>query len=181
LIFEWLSAVESEKCFPVAVLLRADGPAAASNCRVAGYRIERVRITLLRTRNHNAEPFGIIKRYKDALGNWLQTPQDTYATLLEAMGQREEKKEAPILVVRCGQRKRLKAPAEIILEDGGTLKIRTTLPGDLPLGYHTLRYLDGDRIIRLIVSPGVCFLPKDLGVWAGRHKFMPCALLIVGA
>ena len=106
-----------------------------------------------------------MKRYKDALGSWRQTPEDTYAALLEAMGQPEAETDAPLLVVRRGQRKRLKAPAEIIFEDGGTLKVEATLPQALPLGYHTLRYLDGDRNIRLIVSPGVCFLPEELRVW----------------
>jgi len=106
-----------------------------------------------------------MKRYKDAFGNWRQTPEDTYAAVLEAIGQREAETDAPLLVVCRGQRKRLKAHAEIIFEDGGTLKVEATLPQALPLGYHTLRYLDGDRNIRLIVSPGVCFLPKELRVW----------------
>jgi 4-alpha-glucanotransferase len=119
----------------------------------------------MRRASSHSDAFGIVKRYKDALGNWRQTPEETYAALLEAMSQQEAEKEAPLLVVRRGQRKRLKAPAEIIFEDGGALKVKTTLPPDLPLGYHTLRYLDGDRTIRLIVSPGVCFLPEDLRVW----------------
>jgi 4-alpha-glucanotransferase len=106
-----------------------------------------------------------MKRYKDALGNWRQTPADTYAALLESMGEQETEKDPPLLVVRRGQRKRLKAAAEITFEAGGALSVRTALPRDLPLGYHTLRYLNGDRNIRLIVSPGVCFLPEDLRVW----------------
>ena len=119
----------------------------------------------MRRASSNSDPFGIIKRYKDALGNWRQTPEETYAALLEAMGQPEAEIDAPLIVVRRGQRKRLKAPAEIIFEAGGALSVRTTLPRDLPLGYHTLRYLNGDRDIRLIVSPGVCFLPEDLRMW----------------
>jgi hypothetical protein len=55
------------------------------------------------------------------------------------MGQREAETDAPLLVVRRGQRKRLRSPAEIIFEDGGTLKVEATLPQALPLGYHTLR------------------------------------------
>jgi 4-alpha-glucanotransferase len=119
----------------------------------------------MRRASSHSDAFGIIKRYKDALGNWRQTPEETYTALLKAMGQQEAEKDAPVLVVRRGQRKRLKAPAEITFEDGGALSVKTTLPRDLPLGYHTLRYLDGNRNIRLIVSPGVCFLPKDLRVW----------------
>ena len=119
----------------------------------------------MRRASSHSDAFGIMKRYKDALGNWRQTPADTYAALLEAMGQQEAEKDTPLLIVRRGQRKRLKAPAEITFEDGGALSVRTTLPRDLPLGYHTLRYLDGNRNIRLIVSPRVCFLPKELRVW----------------
>jgi 4-alpha-glucanotransferase len=119
----------------------------------------------MRRASSHSDAFGIMKRYKDALGNWRQTPEDTYAALLEAMGQREAETDAPLLIVRRGQRKRLKAPAEIIFEEGGTLKVEAALPQTLPLGYHTLRYLDGGRNIRLIVSPGVCFLPEALRVW----------------
>jgi 4-alpha-glucanotransferase len=109
--------------------------------------------------------FGIVKRYKDALGNWRQAPAETCAALLEAMDRQGTKKEAPLLVVRRGQRRRLKAPAEITLEEGGALSVGTSLPRDLPLGYHTLRYLNGLRDIRLIVTPGACFLPKELRDW----------------
>jgi 4-alpha-glucanotransferase len=106
-----------------------------------------------------------MKRYKDALGNWRQTPPDTYAAIVDTMSQEIAEKDAPLLVVRRGQRKRLKAPAEIIFEDGGVLNAGATLPRDLPLGYHRFHYLDGDRNIRLIVSSGECFLPKGLRVW----------------
>jgi 4-alpha-glucanotransferase len=120
----------------------------------------------MRRASSRSDACGIITRYKDAFGKWRQTPEETYAALLEAIGQREAEEEAPLLVVRRGQRKRLKAPAEIILEDGGTLNVKGNLPGDLPLGYHTLRYLDGGcNDGHLIVSPGVCFLPKELRVW----------------
>ena len=59
----------------------------------------------------------------------------------------------------------LSGPAEITLEDGAVLRIETTLPRDLPLGYHTLRYRDSVRDIRLIVSPGRCYLPDDFRIW----------------
>jgi hypothetical protein len=42
------------------------------------------------------------------------------------MDHQEAEKEARLVVVHRGQRKRLKAPAEIIFENGGTLKVRTT-------------------------------------------------------
>jgi 4-alpha-glucanotransferase len=108
---------------------------------------------------------GVVKHYKDALGNWREAPAETYAAILDAMGQPEQSAEEPVLIVRRGRRKRLRAPAEIRLEDGAALKIKTTLPPDLPLGYHRLCYLDRDQSIRLIVSPGACYLPEDLRVW----------------
>jgi hypothetical protein len=60
----------------------------------------------MRRASSHSDALGIIKRYQDALGNWRQTPVATYAALLEAMGQQEAEKEAPLLVVRRGQRKR---------------------------------------------------------------------------
>jgi 4-alpha-glucanotransferase len=120
----------------------------------------------MRRASSRSDACGIITRYKDAFGKWRQTPEETFAALLEVIGQPEADEEAPPLVVRRGQRKRLKAPAEIILEDGGTLNVKANLPRDLPLGYHTLRYLNGDcNAGRLIVSPGVCFLPDELRAW----------------
>ena len=69
------------------------------------------------------------------------------------------------MVVRRGSRRRLRHPAQLTLEDGAVLAIDKALPGDLPAGYHTLRYLDEDRDTKLIVSPGVCYLPKRLRIW----------------
>jgi hypothetical protein len=54
-----------------------------------------------RAASHSA-PFGIMKRYKDALGNWRQTPPDTYAAIVETMSQEIAEKDAPLLVVRRG-------------------------------------------------------------------------------
>jgi 4-alpha-glucanotransferase len=108
---------------------------------------------------------GLITRYKDALGNWRQTPKETCAAILEAMGQPEPGAEQPVLIVRRGQRKRVQGPAEITLEHGGVLKVNALLPRDLPLGYHTIRYFERDQSTRLIVSPGACYLPEDFRVW----------------
>src|SRR5262245_54309301 len=67
--------------------------------------------------------------------------------------------------IRRGTFKRLSRPAEITLEDGAVLPVDLFLPQDLPLGYHKLRYRDGEREIRLIVSPGRCYLPERLRIW----------------
>src|SRR5688572_20220024 len=119
----------------------------------------------MRSSSASFNALGLVKRYQDALGNWREAPAETCAAVAAAMGQPEQSAEEPVLIVRRGRRKRLRAPAEITLEDGGRLKVETTLPPDLPLGYHTLRYRDRDQSIRLIVSPGACYLPEDLRVW----------------
>jgi 4-alpha-glucanotransferase len=94
----------------------------------------------------------IVKRYQDALGNWRDVPDDTIASLLDAMGPPTAEAES-VLVAQRGEAKGLRAPAEIKLEDRTVLRVATTLPADLPTGYHTLRYQDEDRDTKLIVSP----------------------------
>jgi 4-alpha-glucanotransferase len=106
----------------------------------------------------------IVKRYQDALGNWRDVPEHTIASIHEAMGPPTAEAET-VLVVQRGEAKVLRAPAEIKLEDQTVLRVETALPADLPTGYHVLRYQDEDRDTRLIVSPGVCYLPDHLRIW----------------
>ena len=107
----------------------------------------------------------IVKRYQDAFGNWREATDETCAAILATMGQTPEEGDAPVWVLRRGEPKHLSGPAEITLEGDTTLLVESELPQDLPLGYHTLRYLDGERETKLIVSPGVCYLPEGLRVW----------------
>jgi 4-alpha-glucanotransferase len=107
----------------------------------------------------------IVKRYQDAFGNWREASDETCAAILATMGQTPEEGDAPVRVVRRGAQTHLRGPAEITLEDGGMLQVDSELPRDLPLGYHTLRYLDRDRETKLIVSPGLCYLPEHLRIW----------------
>lgn len=108
----------------------------------------------------------IVKRYQDAFGTWREASDETCAAILAVMGQETpEEADASVWAVRRGERKHLPGPAEIMLEDGTALRVETELPQDLPLGYHTLRYLDGKREAKLIVSPGVCYLPDRLRIW----------------
>jgi 4-alpha-glucanotransferase len=107
----------------------------------------------------------IFTRFEDALGNWRQAPQETVAALEAAMGQPPREAHASVMVVRRGQRKKLRGPAEVTLEDGAVLRCDNALPVDLPTGYHTLRYLSDGRDSKLIVSPGVCYLPEHLRIW----------------
>jgi 4-alpha-glucanotransferase len=107
----------------------------------------------------------IVKRYQDAFGNWREATDETCAAILATMGQTPEEGDAAVWVVRHGEPNHLSGPAEITLEDDTTLRVESELPQDLPLGYHTLRYLDGERETKLIVSPGVCYLPEGLRIW----------------
>ena len=107
----------------------------------------------------------IVKRYQDAFGNWREASDETCAAILATMGQTPDEVDAPVRVVRRGAQTHLRGPAEITLEDGGMLQVDSELPRDLPLGYHTLRYLDRDRETKLIVSPGLCYLPEHLRIW----------------
>jgi 4-alpha-glucanotransferase len=107
---------------------------------------------------------GIELRYKDALGKWHRTSEETRSAIINAMGE-PVSEPAPVLVVRAGQRKRVRGPAEMTLEDGSIVQVTAALPPDLPSGYHTLRYFDNDETSRLIVSPPCCYLPEDLRIW----------------
>ena len=106
----------------------------------------------------------ILTSFKDALGNLREAPADTVAAIESAMGTPPPNVETPVMVVRQGRRE-LSDPAEIELEDGTILDADDRLPADLPLGYHRLRFTGTDQVTKLIVTPGVCHLPKNLKVW----------------
>jgi 4-alpha-glucanotransferase len=55
--------------------------------------------------------------------------------------------------------------AELVLEDGATLRLDRGFPADLPLGYHELRRAGGRGAARFIVAPPRCHLPPDLRTW----------------
>jgi 4-alpha-glucanotransferase len=106
--------------------------------------------------------WGVVTGYEDADREWHSASPATVAALLAAIdadGAAPSADGAP-LVVRGAVRRRLGAPAEVVLEDGTVLPAAAELPARLPLGYHTLRSERGDA--PLIVSPGRCHLPETL-------------------
>jgi 4-alpha-glucanotransferase len=113
--------------------------------------------------------WGIDDGYEDALGLWHETPPTTRLALLAAMGvdpaEQSAPPAAPVQVVRSKHVTPLRGPAEVTLEDGTVLQIDAALPPDLPLGYHTLRPLDGGAAVQLIVSPGQCRGPRRAHQW----------------
>ncbi len=123
-----------------------------------------------------ADAWGIVAGYHDAMGAWRETPQETRAEILAAMGvdpAAGPPPEAPVRVLRLPLNPPLSpqspvlatAPAELRLEDGTVQRVDHSLPPDLPYGYHDLRPLDGSSPVRLIVSPGRCHLPEPLRAW----------------
>jgi 4-alpha-glucanotransferase len=117
----------------------------------------------------STDRWGIDDGYEDAIGGWHVTPEATKSALLTAMGidpaGTSPAPTTPVHVVRPRQTVPVRGPAELRLEDGTVLLVHTTLPPDLPLGYHELRPLDGRSVVHLIVSPGRCYLPMNLRIW----------------
>ena len=113
--------------------------------------------------------WGIDQRYEDAFGKWHDTPQETIRAIQEAMGAQPDQLTAPqddsVIFVRTGEQLELRGCASVTLENGNTLDCELRLPADLPSGYHQIRFEDSDKPSRLIVSPGVCYLPESLRTW----------------
>ncbi len=112
--------------------------------------------------------WGLTEGYRDAEGVWHATTPEARAALLAAMRVEPDAPlppPAPVRVVRAGEPVTLPHPADLELEEGGTLRAETALPPDLPLGYHALRPLAGGPAERLIVAPARCALPQGLRAW----------------
>lgn len=71
--------------------------------------------------------------------------------LQDVREQRARRTLPPTVVVRAGRARDVGVPGVVELEDGGTLEVDGTLPGDLPTGYHRLRA--GDETAHLLVVP----------------------------
>jgi hypothetical protein len=114
------------------------------------------------------DAWGIVDGYEDTTGGWHAMPAETRRAILAAMGVDPAEPgppAPPVQVLEPGRPVRLAWPAELRLEDGTTLCVEGDLPADLPFGYHELRPLDGEATVRLIASPGCCYLPRDLRAW----------------
>jgi 4-alpha-glucanotransferase len=124
--------------------------------------------------------WGIEDRFHDAFGAERITGADTRSAILRAMGIDPLAPTAPdpvdIRVVRPGDGKSLGVAGRLELEDGTVLSVdaERPLPPDLPFGYHTLTPARGHGAgaaaaarapIRILATPGACFLPADLQVW----------------
>lgn len=109
------------------------------------------------------DPWGVVDGYFDARDQWTETPTDTRAALLAAMGVDEANpvppQGDPVRVVRTGDSPPWD-PGELRLEDGTKVPVAKRLPPDLPLGYHEFWSDSRQTPQRVIVSPEKCLLPS---------------------
>jgi 4-alpha-glucanotransferase len=118
----------------------------------------------------STDAWGITSGYEDAEEVWHDTPAETSAAILAAMGVAADGpdllNENAVRVVHAGAETAWSVPGDLVLEDGTSLKISRKLPRDLPLGYHNFQPADEQRgPTRLIVSPGQCPLPPRERNW----------------
>jgi 4-alpha-glucanotransferase len=112
--------------------------------------------------------WGVENGYWDATGQWRDVPRPSLDAFAHAMGADEHPAPPlppPMWFVQAGRVEFLLGAADLILEDGTTLRNVETLPPDLPPGYHDLVPLDGGPSTRLVVTPGRCHLPPELRTW----------------
>ncbi len=116
----------------------------------------------------------IERRYLDALGKRRSVSPDTISRITAALRTDGSPHEA-VRVVRPGQPVRFDEEADLILEGGSRETLRSTrrgsrrqssLPADVPLGYHEVELLESGRRVSLIVAPPRCHLPEGLRLWA---------------
>ena len=112
-----------------------------------------------------AEAWGVAPGHHDIDGRWVAAEPQTVCRVLDAMGADGAPPPPPVLVVHAGQTLPFSGIAEVITEDGATIRLDGSSPLDLPYGYHTLHRLDGGSEARLIVSPHRCHLPAGLRAW----------------
>jgi 4-alpha-glucanotransferase len=110
------------------------------------------------------DDWGIQTSWVDAHGRPSVVADDILAALRELIGrQPDDLDDVAPLVTRPGRDTGL-GRVTVYCEDGTVRSVDSVLPGDFPLGYHTLRREDGSER-GLIVSPGRCWLPEDWRAW----------------
>ena len=106
----------------------------------------------------------IVETWTDAWGGRRTPSLASRRAVLEAMRPglaADAAARDPVRLARPGAR--LGGPGEVVLEDGTSLGTRSTLPRDVPHGYHRLRSDAGELL--LIVAPQRCHLPDELRGW----------------
>lgn len=111
------------------------------------------------------DEWGITEGYHDVAGAWHPTDEEVRDRIRRSMGTPEPGR--PLWFVVEGTHHHLWNACELVLEDGTSRGVLHELPGDVPIGYHDLRPLDGSPATRVIVHPSRCpALPIGWGVAA---------------
>jgi 4-alpha-glucanotransferase len=112
---------------------------------------------------------GIVRGYEDTSRVWCETQPETRTALLLAMGLDPSRPQLPpvpaVKILWPDQLLAVGGPAELVLEDGTVLQVRSSTLPDLPVGYHTLRLLEDGSETWLIRRPDSCWLPPGLRSW----------------
>lgn len=119
-------------------------------------------------RASKVDAWGICNGYEDATRRWCCTNSKTIQAIRAAMGGNETvpgRSEPSIRIVVQGEPQTVSCPSDLLLEDGGTLRVQYELPRRLPLGYHELRPKGRGPAVQLAVCPRRCFLPDGLPTW----------------
>lgn len=105
------------------------------------------------------DSWGIMAAYEDSQRELQPITKRNRAALRQAMGASRAATDNSVLMLEAGKTKRLRKPAEIRLENGTVLRVKTSLPANLPIGYHTLREDGSSAETHLIIHPRRCHLP----------------------
>lgn len=110
------------------------------------------------------DEWGVDESYVDSDGRTQPISGDVIRRLRELLGRppQDHEQRSP-LVLRVGRAVQV-GRCDVVLEDGTRLAVDSTLPTDLPAGYHELHPAHG-RVRALILSPGRCHLPAGLRAW----------------
>jgi 4-alpha-glucanotransferase len=109
---------------------------------------------------------GVASSFTDGNGRRHQVSEATLRAVLEALGPDQASTDAwpPVVVAREGRPPAWRPPglerATVVLESGQERPAPTSLPGDLPPGWHRLAGRGGETT--LVVAPARCHLPPLL-------------------
>lgn len=110
------------------------------------------------------DAWGVEESYEDSDGHPQRVSASAVRRLRDLVGRPPEDLDtrAP-LVLQVGVQTAV-GRCDVVLEDGSSVGVETTLPPDLPAGYHELQPADGPPR-PLILSPGRCHLPTGQRTW----------------
>ncbi|MFI5040317.1 MAG: 4-alpha-glucanotransferase [Acidimicrobiales bacterium] len=114
------------------------------------------------------ESWGIAPGHHHVRGEWVPSPERGVDAALAAMGADDwAPPVTPTWVISRNWGLHVPFAADLHTEDGGDVRVSGHVPREaLPLGYHWLEPAGGGERVRLIVSPGVCPLPRRTWGWA---------------